>query len=246
MSSQGRIDDFHGTDAEYIAYLESKVQQLTGGARPPSPATSEGRKEAINQSDSEVDSGNSTLIIEHYDPQLYDIVRPTKRPRTELRWMTEMEYMLRDISSDWSRRRKEVGLSSQMGILNAFDMIISGAELSTVTSTAGDARRDAVDAATLLSTFATTTATLEVHKDFTIQVYHFRVFILVSLCCVMLSCGVDRSIIDSIMQQSISKSCGKHLDRLLSGARWVNRMMDVLATEHRFDHLASELFVLCK
>lgn len=143
------------------------------------------------------------------------------------------------------RWRKCCRKSRATEILHAFDLIIFGAGTSTRASPAvGDACHGTVDAATLLSTFVTTTAALGVDKDFTIQVYHFRMFILVSLCSVMLSGGVDRSIVDSTMQHSISKSGGRNLDRLLRGACWVNRMMDVLATDHELGHRASELFVL--
>ena len=77
--------------------------------------------------------------------------------------------MLQKISSDWSGRRKEVALSSPTEILHAFDLIIFGAGTSTRASPAvGDACHGTVDAATLLSTFVTTTAALGVDKDFTI------------------------------------------------------------------------------
>ena len=147
MSSHGRIDNFHGTDADYIIYLELKVQRLIGGARPPSPATSEGRTE--HQSDGGVVSDNSPLTFEQYDPQQHVVARPAKRQRTASRWATEMEEMLQKISSDWSGRRKEVALSSPTEILHAFDMIIFGAGTSARASPAGgDACHGAVDAAT--------------------------------------------------------------------------------------------------
>lgn len=54
----------------------------------------------------------------------------------------------------------------------------------------------------------------------------------------------SESPIDQVMRECISDSDDKHLDRLRSGALWVNRMVASLAPTLR--HRASEIFVLCE
>ena len=248
MNRRRRIDNFQGTDIEYIGYLESKVAQLSNlrpaPDSPPSPTPSH---EGVNE---ESDNDAAVTFIE-FDPST--LPRLAKRRRTtSLRWRIEMGEMLREISDmrDWSLKRASVGLSSSSDLLSAFDMIIHGTVVPR-----GPAPEPGADfclvshepdspTLRLLSSYAKATATLRIGKTFMSQIVGFRVLVFVSICCVSLYHGVEKSLIDQVMRECISDSDDKNLDRLRSGALWVNRMMATLApTLH---HRASELFVLCE
>jgi len=161
--------------------------------------------------------------------------------------------MLRDISSamdDWSSKRKAIGLPSSANILAAFDMIIDGAKSPTKPTAANNdlsmvPYQSSNAVLELLNNYARVTATLGIDKAFTVQVLRFRVLVFVSMCCVLIYYGVEKSLVDRAMRLCISQSVGKNLDCLRRGASWVNRRICTLGSAG-LDHRASELFVLCK
>jgi len=185
MTSRGRIDDFPGTDSEYITYLEAIVRQAIPTRPPPSPPRSVIHYEAFNEPDSDEAPPNSIKFI-LYDPETNEDDLPsTKRQRIQPRWEHEMDSMLHDLSgSDWSSERKGVGLFSSADILAAFDIII-GTKLSTeLVACNTDPSVVCYDASNavlqLLDTFGSATAALKVRKTFAKQIYLFHEFVFVS------------------------------------------------------------------
>ena len=87
-------------------------------------------------------------------------------------------------------------------------MIIGTAPRTELTDTEGDLSAACYDSSSailqLLNAFANTTAVLGIEEAFTTQVYNFRVFVFVSLCCVALYHNVDPSVVDDIMRKCIS------------------------------------------
>ncbi|CZT13617.1 uncharacterized protein RAG0_17119 [Rhynchosporium agropyri] len=251
MGSRKRINNFCGTDAEYIEYLESKVCQLSAIESPPSPARSVVREDAINNCDSGKHPTTTLAFIE-YDPHTDGIDRPSqspasKRQRTQPRWEREMDEMLRDFpdTRNWASKRKEVGLTSADSILRAFDILIHGKESQTEAALieANFSMFSADRVLQLLNNFAVGTAALQIDQTFTTQIYHFRVFVFVSLCCVALHQCVDTNLVEEVMAKCVSASSAKNLSKLRSGALWVNKMMSRLAARG-LDHRAYELFIL--
>jgi hypothetical protein len=267
MISQGRINDFKGTVSEYITYLESLVLQKTSAhppsTHPPPSPPSDARNEAIESSDSDEASASSIEFIPYQPPpsgrENFAIwpppsnqdhfatgFPPAKRRQQRPRWEREMDKMLTDT---WFSDSESVGLSSATQILTALDTIMgikqhakplsSEADLSIVHSNSPDGIIQ------LLSTYSNATAMLETQQKSTTQTYFFRVLVFVSLCCVALYHKVDKSVVDKIMQKSVSNAGTKHLRYLRNGALWVNRMICELGSEGHV-HLASELFMRCK
>ncbi len=250
MISQRRIDGFVGTDHEYIAYLESKYLELKAQSSiahpgPPSPPPSF--------------DGDNDFKIFRYEPcsstqGSSQPPRPAKKQRTQERWQDrleeEMDAMLRDINNeDLALRRKRVGLSLSSDILMALDLIVDGKTPRTERVTS-DTNISVVcynpsnAIVQLLDSFAVGTAALGIETAFLAQVYHFRILVLVSSCCVALDRGVPMIVVEDIMRKCVSESTAKNLSRLRGGALWVNRMMSALAAV--LGHLAYELFILCE
>ena len=109
MLSQRRINDFQGTDSEYIIYLESIVlsRPVIPILSPPSPR-SDVRDEATDNSDRDEASASSIWFIPYEPETNEESLRPAKRQRTQQRWEREMDEMLPASlnSQDWSLRRK--------------------------------------------------------------------------------------------------------------------------------------------
>jgi len=249
MTSRSRIGNFPGTDSEYIAYLESIVRQAIPTHALPSPPRSVERSEASNDCDGDEAGPNSIKFISYEpEPEPYnDNSRSAKRQRTQLRWMGEMDSMLDDLSvSDWSSERKRVGLASSAEILTALDIVIGNkprSELAVCNTVACYDTSNTV--LQLLDTFGSATAALRVGKTFATQIYLFHELVFVSTCSVALNHGVDQDKVDEIMRKHISCTDGRNLDRLRSGALWVNRMMSILAADG-LGYMAYEYFVIRK
>ncbi len=261
MPHKSRVDNFEGPDSEYIAYLELKVTQLQRLAIsqpadvaqpiycPPSPP-SDHRSDIVESTDTNQPPADQLQFIPYVPVSDFfdDSSSPRlgKRKRESIpRWQRNMDNMLRTIpdSHDWSPLRNGVGLSSSAEILVGYDMIIYGATVEEVGRTVAS-QHSCDPPLAFASNYARRTAALEVEGRFATQIVHFRKLILVSLCCVMLSHGVDKTLIDGILEVYISKSESKNLEALRYGARWVNRMIDALGS--KLHHRATELFVLCK
>ncbi|CZT53504.1 uncharacterized protein RSE6_15114 [Rhynchosporium secalis] len=251
MGLRKRVDDFCGTDTEYIDYLESKICQLTATEPLPSPVRSVVPEDAINDCDSDEHPTPSITFIE-YDPQIDRLDHPSqsqapKRQRIQPRWEREMDEMLRDFpdAGNWASKREEVGLTSSDNILKALDILIHGKE-SQADAAPIEANSSIISAdrvSQLLNNFAVSTAALQIEQTFTTQIYHFRVFIFVSLCCVSLDQRVDGDLVEEVMAKCVSGSSAKNLSKLRSGAFWVNKMMSRLAAQG-LGHRAYELFIL--
>lgn len=253
MGLRKRIDDFCGTDTEYIDYLESKICQLTATESPPSPVRSVVPEDAINDCDSDEHPTPSITFIE-YDPHIDRLdhrsqSQAPKRQRIQPRWEREMDEMLRDFpdAGNWASKREEVGLTSSDNILKALDILIHGkesqAEAAPIEANSSIISADRVSQ--LLNNFAVSTAALQIDQAFTTQIYHFRMFIFVSLCCVALDQRVDGDLVEEVMAKCVSGSSAKNLSKLRSGAFWVNKMMSRLAAQG-LGHRAYELFILCE
>jgi hypothetical protein len=276
MASQKRRFNFQGSDQEYIAYLESLLLDVRDAYRaplsqpyqpsrpspasPPSPPFSPSLSptdvgdEVIDNFKGDDVSTNSLKLVWYQPPKdeaPHCSKRGAKRKRPEPDWERVMDKMVSEIAAkDWSSRRREVGLSTDTGIIAALDWIIYGARsqgdtVATKTDPSVSLYRPSDAVLHLMSAFATTTAALEVETTFTSQMFSFRVFVFVSLCCVAIHNGAKLEHINEIMRKCVSDSSEKNLTRLRKGALWVNRMMFELS-EDGFGHSAYEVFVLCK
>jgi hypothetical protein len=162
-----------------------------------------------------------------------------------------MDAMLSDINGhDLVSRRKSVRLSSSSDILLALDLIVDGktprTELVASDTNLSVVCYDSYHAlAQRLNSFAIGTAALGIEKTLLAQVYHFRMLVLVSACCVALDRAVPMRVIEDVMRKCVSDTTEKNLSRLRGGVYWVNRMMCALAADG-LRHVAYELFILCK
>jgi len=230
MTIRTRIDNFQGSDSEYIIYLERKVTQLT---RPHSPPSSP-----------QADVGDKLRFVP-FEPGTLATCGKT----TPNRWQNEMDKMLGSFpgDGDWSSKRESTGLSTESKLLLAFDIITGISMPSVKPTTVGSnllAPAELDTAFRLVGGYAKSVAAMNTEKVFTTQIVNFCNVIFVSQCCVLLHQGVEASRVDDLMKICISKSDPKNLGVLRRGAIWVNRMIRVLAGDG-LGQRASEAFVLC-
>ena len=81
-------------------------------------------------------------------------------------------------------------------------------------------------------------------EGFATCVAHFREIVLISWCVVLIYNGVSKDVVDSTMQECISKTKKKNLHRLRTGITWANRSMARLS-ETEWGHRSTEIFLLC-
>ena len=231
MTIRTRIDNFQGSDSEYIIYLERKVTQLT---RPHSPPSSP-----------QADVGDKLRFVP-FEPGTLATCGKT----TPNRWQNEMDKMLGSFpgDGDWSSKRESTGLSTESKLLLAFDIITGISMPSVKPTTVGSnllAPAELDTAFRLVGGYAKSVAAMNTEKVFTTQIVNFCNVIFMSQCCDLLYQGVEASRVDDLMKICISKSDPKNLGVLRRGAIWVNRMIRVLAGDG-LGQRASEAFVLCK
>lgn len=270
-----QINEFQGTTLEYINYLETLVLHLSNGSppclpclprsSPPSPPSSPSLAPS-DEHDEAIDSCDSFRFI----PFNQKSIPPTTQSE-QPRWEREIDKAVSVMTTKgWLSRRSEVGLSSEADIIKALDVMIHGKPQAEVFAIERSAQyRPLSSVIDLVRAFDTTTAALGIEKEFMKQMYNFRQFLSISLCCVALYNGEKRELVDKVMMENVSKSSEKNLARLRNGAIWVNRMMAELAGGHKGEevdgvdmrdrggkadeankcnlgHLAYELFILCK
>lgn len=166
------------------------------------------------------------------------------------RWQSSMDMMIESMAAEnVLSRRKAIGLSSQAEIIEALNILIhgnQGKDISNHNTTPSDDSFSSLNPTLqLLNTFAVTTDCLRIQTSFIEQIYHFRMLIFVSICCVAIYDGADEELIHTVMKKCVSNSGKKNLRRIRKGALWVNRMMEKLSRDG-FGHFAFEIFVLCE
>jgi len=228
MIAKTRIDDFVGTDSQYIIYLETKLAQLTRNH--PFPFSPQS------------DVGDELTFVLFKPEILYSLA--AKGPKSKPRWQNEMDSMLGNIltAKDWPSKREFTGLSSESKLFVVFDTIISSTIPLTKSTSAGPSSLAPFElghALRLVSSYAKSVAAMNTEKVFTTQIVNFCNLIFVSQCCVLLHHGVEKSQVDDLMKLCIGRSDPKNLDVLRRGAIWVNRMIYALAGDG-LGQLASE------
>jgi hypothetical protein len=118
MSNGHRLDDFRGSEAEYILYLENSLLKLRASISPP-PTNSLGSANRKNISGKRIQftppSSRSNVGEINFIPYDCSDVRPTKRTRNgKPRWQVEMDALLNVVpkSDGWLFKRESLNLAS--------------------------------------------------------------------------------------------------------------------------------------
>jgi len=269
MAPRPRLHGFQGTDQEYISYLEGVILS-TVRSRPPSPPTlsshggddgelytprspvglasnagalsSEGvrgtstgsasRKMTLAQKPANKNNQLTFVYDKHsFGPPV------TKRARSqEPRWRKYADDMLQEIATvdTWSSADNDRAITIILGTLReSGSSDVSNPVVKPMPLTG------LLDCATR---YAKQNRASHTEMNFSRKLLSFQDLVFVSLCVVLIHCGVDQGKVDDVMRICISASSAKHLCRLRSGAVWANRLINHLFRQG-WGHHATDVFV---
>jgi len=136
-----------------------------------------------------------------------------------------------------AREREEMQLVSVESNIAALKILLGSSSTPPSDEIAGDLVERA-------KSYARCTNVFLQDEGFATCVAHFREIVLISWCVVLIYNGFSKDVVDSTMQECISKTKKKNLHRLRTGITWVNRSMARLS-ENEWGHRSTEIFLLC-
>ncbi len=220
-----RIDNYEGTQAEYVAYLEEEVRRLRRPAQLPTPPPERPSPEREWVS---------------WNPQEgFDEAK-----RAPLKWPDRVKPFFEAVPRDeeqWQSKRRALGLSNADEILNTFaDLISCGYEESADSSP--------TESESILVSFGRRVGTLIRRAERLHKLSHFCSLIFVAACCVALENGQPVQFVDEALREFFKALRGtectagaKTLARYRRSALWIVKRMDELYPS--LGHRAFELFL---
>lgn len=215
-----RIDNYGGTQTEYVAYLEEEVRRLRRPAQLPTPPP---EREWLS-----------------WNPQQgFD-----EAERAPLKWPDRVKPFFEAVPRDeeqWQSKRRALGLSNADEILNTYaDLTSCGNEESADSSL--------TESESTLVGFGRRVGTLIRRAERLHKLSHFCSLIFVAACCVALENGQPVQFVDEALREFFKAMRGtectagaKTLARYRRSALWIVKRMDELYPS--LGHRAFELFL---
>lgn len=245
---------FEGDDAHYIVFLEDIVQKY--GLLQPTPSTVRGNSQVSKAttnnfqhtpppSDNEERATSEQLQIIQYEPtkaKKDDRIRVTKE-----RWRTELDSLLSPFPSidALELKAEEMGLGDNQIVVSS---LVDGFALYKNVADAANGEAFATfdpDALGALRRYALFTKKSSDEARLFWCLAKFQDLIFVSFCDVVLGIGESKNRVHEVMRLYISDSEGQNLDKIISGARWVNSCI-VNLCQTAWGFRSPEVFVLGK
>jgi hypothetical protein len=244
--------NFEGDDAQYISFLESIVQN-SGLLQPVTlPPSTEGhtysayessrnrRQHTPPTSEDEETAVSQRLQIIEYDPS--ETTSKPPRPSKE-RWQKELDCLLSSANIEiLDKKAQEMGLGDNQiiisGLVNGFIICDYGLHATSTPLPVSEFLLT-------LRKYALFTKKCSNEAQLLSCLARFQDLVFVSFCDVALGLGEAKDLVHDAMRLYISNSEGKNLDRIISGARWVNRCITELS-KTAWSSRSPEIFLLGK
>lgn len=177
------------------------------------------------------DSGLPNTTGPNFSKSSSDAPRSRTHPQQQADWVPSADKMLREVPLGWVWHEKLLQVDKSLVAAVATDTtIIPDDEIRAV-----DDMQNKDHLLTLVRGFA--------HQH-SVQRVNFQHFLLVCLCRVLSTQNFPQSSIVDVLQICISDTSERNIGKYLSGAKWVNKIMDRLFfTEWRYR--AIDLLILC-
>jgi hypothetical protein len=225
-----RLDNFAGSDEQYVDYLEIQVLNYRNPhyplqITPPHSPT--------------LESQACQLEFSQFDPLT---IPSTKKPR---QWEKEIDTYLADVPpiTLWERRRQSLELVWNHDIGFVLATLLNG-DIPNRTFAPQDTS-PVICSSPLLQrahTFAISTNHMQKKSKLLTNICHFRGLLFGSLCAVLVKTGIRHEDVDPIMKVCLKE---RNFARYRSGAVWANRQMSALIS-CGWANRATELFLICK
>jgi hypothetical protein len=274
MHSKHWIDDFKGSEDEYIKYLErlvldSRCQIQQSILRPPNPSFNSLAESQVpanlsaplpeNTSRKTLDQNfnekslTSDSTVRNKELKFVEYDATQERVRNERPpWHAEMDGVLDSIpdASSWmAQRKKELGVysSTQNHPILATVLAHSLIAHPAPEPTCSTSSRSP-DTGTLLEcayAYGCATRNSQIKADSATKGVLFQELIFVSFCAVLESCGIPVDSIDQAMKSCFFAKTEKSLERIRRGALWVNRCI-VKLCQNKWGLRSTEIFLVGK
>ncbi|KOC10270.1 hypothetical protein AFLA70_265g001371 [Aspergillus flavus AF70] len=227
--------DFDGDDAQYISFLEDIVHNaglLQPATLPPSteehthPAyeSSRNRRQHTTPTSKDEKTTVPQFQIIEYNPS----ETKSKPPRhNKERWQKEIDCLLSLANIKiLNSKAQEIGLGDNQIVISG---LVSGFNVSDYCPDADSISLPVSEFLLSLRKYALFTKKCNNEARLLSCLARFQDLIFVSFCVVALGLGEAKDCVHEAMKLYISNSEGQHLDRIISGARWVNRCITELS-----------------
>lgn len=237
MSS--RLDNFKGSDAQYLQYLERLILEYRAQLQ-----ISAEVEERSPQVPAQSRKRRRSLEIEHWNPA--GAPGPRKKPP----WTNLAQKLVMEIpeAKDWTEALKENGLH---------ELMTSGKAVAYLLATSYGAGRslwqtdlvpaeveDGPEVVRRVKQYAQATVQMDVTAVAAVMLANFQKFLLYSLCVVLRETGVPVSEVYDTMRICLGNVKQETCWRTLRAAIYMNQVIDSLYMDG-WGLRASELFLLC-
>lgn len=255
---QFRLDEFNGSDLEYVAYLEQTIIQLRQQIQvhsffagknivslpssPPASETSEsGHQAPANSSDS-----HSPLQIIHFEPKSHQ----AKRRRCEApSWMRCAKALIEETpkAQHWDDALMQNGIFDIMttngAVTHLLDTSFEPNSSALTTVPVGIENETVLD---YVKAYARATATRARRASVALALANFQKFLVLSSCAVLLDSGVSiAGVFDAVRICTGTDATDNYCKRTLQTAKYLNSLIDTLDM-NGWGHRASELLLVCE
>ena len=251
-----RVFEFHGSDAEYIKYLEKQLlklhplpsQALSPNSPPLSPSSA--NETIFSESLTHCSTApwqDDGLQFVHYDPQ-------TRRmPQSQPQWKTDLRKLLQSIPrlDKWEEKREQVGTPTVEKNRLAIQIML-GWSSEVISVPQND---ESLEIPELLPDdnfgmisnaceYGSRTRNSTMNMEFSVLLAKYQQIVFISYCVVLLDVGNAAETVNWMLRRYVSDSGPKNLMRYRSGCLWVNRCVASLLSQG-WGYKSWEIFLLC-
>ena len=248
-----RLDDFAGSDRDYISYLEQlvttlKTQLSVPDSRSESIANSTAHElpRSLPQLRSGVDSNEDNIQIIQYVPDPFD----RKRRRSgDPAWLQNAKALIKDTpkAENWSRALKQKGLHEVMASGKALTYLLDTSVQADISAVSGEiSQAETSDVLNYVRHYAQATTIRTMTASVVLVLANFQRFLVLSACAVLLEEDYPAVEIWDIARICIGDDVtDDYCSRVVRSAKYVNELIDNLYLRG-WGYRSSELLLLCK
>ena len=251
--STSRLDDFVGSDGDYIRYLERLVktfrtQRNEQSAHVDSDVTASAYEVygSFRRIPSDVhDIGNETQFFQYVpEPLGYKTGRTGNPP-----WLQNAKALVKDTpgAKDWNRTLEEKGLHEVIASGKALTYLLDTGVQTDISLVSERIPQVATsDVLGYVRNYAQATASRTLTASVALVLVNFQRFLVLSACAVLLKEGFSSGVVYDIVKICMGNCVSdEYCDRLLSSAKFVNELIDLLYSRG-WGFRAGVLLLLCK
>ncbi|KAK5697780.1 hypothetical protein LTR17_023812 [Elasticomyces elasticus] len=253
-----RLDNFQGTEDQYIAYLEERIVTLQRDCRCSATVQQNARGENVCETITSAGLSHtspswakrSSLSIQAWSPPILQAKRPRNENPTWRRHATEL---VKDIPTGkaWRQAMEQRGIYEAMNTGAAVAHLLESESVAPVATQENVVRMTAVvdgnagRLVQLMTEYASIAAQRHQTAKLALLLANFQKFVVSSACVVLKANGaapIDE--VFTVVRICLGDVTDDHCTRMLHTVKYMNTLIDTLAA-HGWDGRAAELVLYC-